>query len=243
MGKYNQLSRYGAIAKAYPLTTGKIFFLLSSSEAQFADFNNRFPVDEDGVVRVYTSWASALAACTAGQGDIIEVSPGFTTALSAAELLSAETKGVTIYQAGKQLLDGSYFENRATAALPASTQIALFTVTGRIKLVSIIGEVTTAIQNQANNTKLVANPTVGADVDICAVASTANDAVGTNYFITGTFATALQKSASVVGVYQAAPLLIPAGTIDLNCAATNTGSVKWKVIYVPIDPGARVFAA
>ena len=69
--------------------------------------------------------------------------------------------------------------SRATAALPQTTQSALFTVTGgRVMILGVVGEVTTIIQNQANNTKLVANPTTGTDVDLCAVLSTANKEAG-----------------------------------------------------------------
>ena len=69
--------------------------------------------------------------------------------------------------------------DRATAALPQTAAAAIFTVTGgRVAIMGILGEVTTAIQNQANNTKLTANPTVGTSVDLCAVLSIANDEVG-----------------------------------------------------------------
>jgi hypothetical protein len=47
---------------------------------------------------------------------------------------------------------------------------------------------------------------------------------------------------SGAGVAQAAPLIVAAGTIDLSTAATNTGATKWLVRYIPIDPGAAVFA-
>src|SRR3954465_9190720 len=68
---------------------------------------------------------------------------------------------------------------RTTAALPQTTQSALFTVAGgRVVILGILGEVTTAIQNQANNTKLVANPTAGSDVDLCAVTDVANLEIG-----------------------------------------------------------------
>ena len=132
---------------------------------------------------------------------------------------------------------------RDTATLPATTQEALFTVSGRIKVVSIIGEVTTVIQTQANDTKLIANPTVGADVDMCAVNDISADAVGTLYHITGTLADAMVATTSGVGVYQAAPLIVTAGTIDLDCAATNTGSVKWTLTYEKIDANSNVVAA
>ena len=239
----NQSSRYGAIAKKLPITIGKVFFLMDTTEARFGNFQYEFPADKDGVDRVYSTVTTALAACTAGNGDIIIVSSGFTTALTATELLSAETKGVTIIQAGKRLEDGSFIVNKATAALPQTAQGELFTVTGRIELLSIIGEVTTVIQTQLDNAKIVANPTVGADVDLCAVKDITAAAVGSQFNITGTLADAMIQTASGAFVKQASPVIVAAGTIDLNCSASNTGSVKWLVIYKPVDPGARVFAA
>ncbi len=134
--------------------------------------------------------------------------------------------------------------DRATAALPQTTQAALFTITGgRILLTSIVGEVTTAIQNQANNTKLVANPTTGTDVDICAVLNVAADEVGCLYGITGLFSDALVGANAGAGVIPRNPVVLPVGTLDLNCAASNTGSVKWSLTYIALDNGASVAAA
>jgi len=240
---YNLNSGYGqAQAGGIPFTTGKVFFVNGASGAARSDTDILYVVDPDGVQRSWSTVTLALAACVSGRGDTIVLGADFTTALTAAELLSAETKGVAIVQSGKNI-NGTYFEHRATAALPATTQSALFTVTGRIKLLNIVGEVTTVVQTQACNTKIVANPTVGADVDICAVLDITAAAVGAQFHITGTLATAMVKTTSGAGVFQAAPLLVLPGTIDLNTAATNTGSVKWKVEYVPVDVGARVFAA
>lgn len=238
----SQQSRYGAIARTFPFTTGKTFFLVGSSDTILGNFLGEFPADKDGVVRTYTTATAALAACVAGRGDYIYTAPSFSTALTATELLAAETKGVTILPTGLNQ-NGAYYAHRATAALPATTQSALFTVTGRIKLLSIIGEVTTIVQTQACNTKIVANPTVGNDVDMCAVLDITAAAVGAQFSITGTLATAMVKTTSGAGVFQAAPLLVLPGTIDLSTAATNTGSVKWRIEYTPVDPGARVFAA
>lgn len=133
---------------------------------------------------------------------------------------------------------------RATAALPQTTQSALFTVTGgRVAIMGIIGEVTTVIQTQANNTKIVANPTTGTDVDLCAVLSITADEVGTLYGITGVFSDAMVGANAGAAVMCARPVVVAAGTIDLNCAASNTGSVKWALFYIPIDDGAYVTAA
>ena len=132
---------------------------------------------------------------------------------------------------------------RSTSNLPQTAAGSLFTVAGRVVLTHIVGEVTKAIQTQANNTKLTANGTVGASVDMCAVLDITADVVGTLYHITGTLATALQATTSSCGVAQAAALLLAAGTIDLDCAASNTGQVKWTVRYIPLDVGATLVAA
>jgi hypothetical protein len=104
--------------------------------------------------------------------------------------------------------------------------------------------VTTAIQNQANNTKLTANPSgAGTSVDICAVLSVAADEVGCLYGITGLFSDAMVGANAGATVLPRNPVVLPAGTLDLDCAASNTGSVKWTLWYVPLDEGASVAAA
>lgn len=137
--------------------------------------------------------------------------------------------------------------NRATAALPQTTDGALFTITGgRVLIVDLVGEVTTLIQTQANNTKLKFNPTAtGADTDLCAVLDITADAVGTQYSITGTAATAMQSGLLCLTSAQllARPLLLSEGDIELDCAASNTGSVSWTVTYRPFDTGATIAAA
>lgn len=132
---------------------------------------------------------------------------------------------------------------RAAAALPQSTQAALFTVSGGwIELRRIMGVVTTVIQTQANNTKLVANPTVGADKDLCAVLDITADPVGDIYTITGTLSDAMVGAGAAAAV-PAKGIFIPAGTIDLSCAASSTGAIRWVLHYVPLEDGARVAAA
>ncbi len=131
---------------------------------------------------------------------------------------------------------------RTTDALPATTAEALYTITGgRILVAQILGEVTTAIQNQANNAKLTHNVTTGTDQDICAVLNIANDEVGTLYGISGVFADALLGSGQATPA-QARVVILKPGTIDLSCSATNTGSVKWTLFWMPLDAGAYVAA-
>jgi len=134
--------------------------------------------------------------------------------------------------------------DRATATLPQTTASALFTVAGgRVAITSIIGEVTVAIQNQANNTKLTSAPTTGTAVDICAVLNTAADEIGCLYGISGLNSDALIGLNAGALPGQVRDVIVPIGSINLDCAASNTGSVKWTLFYVPIDAGATVVAA
>ena len=134
--------------------------------------------------------------------------------------------------------------SRDAATLPQSDSGVLFNVTGgRVIITGIVGEVTTGIQNQANNTKLTANPDTGTSVDICAVLDIADDEVGTLYGITGTFSDAMVGENAGATVWPTAPVVVAAGSIDLDCAASNSGEVKWSLTYVPLDDGASVSAA
>ena len=139
----------------------------------------------------------------------------------------------------------TYRVERGADTLPQTAQAALFTVTGRVKIIDIVGEVTTQIGNASppNNTRLVANPTVGADGDLCANVDIANAAVGTLFTISGTFANAMIATASGALEAQAGGALVTAGTLDLNCGGSETGEVKWTVLYQPVDAGSSMVAA
>jgi hypothetical protein len=135
----------------------------------------------------------------------------------------------------------------APAALPQTDAAAIFNVNGHVLLKRIVGVVTTAIGNVANNTKLVSSPAgAGADTDICAVLDIDNDALDTIYTITGTFANAM---VDVVNLPRAASVdinvLLPPGSIDVDCAGSDGGGgrVRWSAVYVPLEGGASITAA
>ena len=150
------------------------------------------------------------------------------------------------YLSGKalrKLLKGKKVE-RASATLPATAAAPIFNIRGgRVALTQIIGEVTVIIQTQANLTKLTGNPTVGTAADICATLSITADEVGCLYGITGLETDALIGLDAGALPGQTRDVILPPGTLDLDCAATNTGEVKWTLFYVPIDDGAYVEAA
>lgn len=76
-----------------PPITGKRFIVLPSSSALISDAQEQYPVDEDGVVRVYTSLSSALSQCVANRGDVVSIMPGSYTISSN---IALSTSGVTI---------------------------------------------------------------------------------------------------------------------------------------------------
>lgn len=135
--------------------------------------------------------------------------------------------------------------DRATATLPQTTASAIFNVeTGNVLVMLILGEVTTIIQTQANATKLQANPDTGTTTDLCGTLDITADEVGSLYTITGDAATdAMQRGESGSVPAQTTAVVVSPGTIDLNCAASNTGNVKWSIWYYPLEDGAYVEAA
>jgi hypothetical protein len=134
---------------------------------------------------------------------------------------------------------------RAAANLPQGVAAPIFTVSGGdCAITTILGEVaTTAIHAGANNMKLISNPTVGADVDLCAVVDIDGDAIGTMYNITGTLADAMIATTSGAAKGQVDLVTVAPGTIDLSCSGSQTGKIKWIIFYVPLASGAKIVAA
>lgn len=135
---------------------------------------------------------------------------------------------------------------RTTANLPQSVAAAIFTVTGApIKILDIVGEVTTIIQTQTDNAKLQITDTASSTTtDICATTDITAKAVGTFFSVTGTAANALVSTAGgAVAPGQANGIVCPIGSIKLSCSASNTGQVRWYIRYRPLGTGAIVAAA
>lgn len=136
--------------------------------------------------------------------------------------------------------------NRATATLPASTTGSVFTVSGgRIVLTSLVGEVTTIIQAQACTLAVVSTPTAGSAVTLgAASASLSGLEVGGHITLAATVGgNTVVSNAGGVALPAALAFLVPAGSIQITTSATNTGSVKWSMTYIPYDDAATVVAA
>lgn len=137
--------------------------------------------------------------------------------------------------------------SRATAALPATAAQNIFTISGgRIMLVALIGEVTTVIQAQATTVKVTSTPTTGSAIDMSANTADINALeVGGRITLANppAAATALVKTNAGYTNLQNVDTIVPIGTLSYTTGATSTGSIKWDLIYIPLDNGAQVVAA
>lgn len=133
--------------------------------------------------------------------------------------------------------------SRATDSLPATATETIFEVEGgRILLKALIGEVTTAIQNQACNLKVQVDSDAGAADDLGADVSVANLGVGTYYTVEGDGTASLTAGIGWGQACLGMGVVIGTGAITLTTSATNTGSVKWDLYYLPLDANAYVTA-
>ena len=132
--KENQLSRYGAIAKVLQELgpTGKVFFAVSNADSggPYAEFINEFPVDRDGVSRVYSTIQGAIDACTGGRGDVVLVLPRLMAAGATDPTSWAETLIIAASQSNVSLVGIPI--NRTQGGLPqvkkGSGSTALLTI-------------------------------------------------------------------------------------------------------------------
>lgn len=136
--------------------------------------------------------------------------------------------------------------DRVTSTLPGTGDLSIFTVSGgRIIVTSIVGEVTTVIQAQANAIKLKSVPTTGTSKDISATLDINAYEVGALISLDGTaLSTTLSgTNAGAALSTRGTGIVIPIGAIKYNTAATNTGAIKWSITYIPYDNAAVVVAA
>lgn len=98
----------------------------------------------------------------------------------------------------------------------------------------------TAVVADAVLVKLISNPSVGSDADMCDRLDIINLAVGSLIWITGNPANAMQKTTGGCGTYNPFKMIVHGGTIDLDIAVTpEKGMIKWTLHYIPIDVDAK----
>lgn len=147
-----------------------------------------------------------------------------------------------------RLISAGIAVSRATS-LVAQTLTSLFTISGgRIILVALVGELTVANDSTATTISLGHTSTVGsAGSQAAALASATaitSKEIGTKIGLGATVGAAL-----VVGTNASTPLLLPprqvVGQGDITytgAVGAGTASVKYDLVYIPLDAGAQVVA-
>jgi hypothetical protein len=137
----------------------------------------------------------------------------------------------------------------SSAKVLTTGNVNMFTVSGGpIKILELVGIVTTVVQAQATSTKVtVTTVSPAATVDLSAAAvDLTGAAAGASIRHINTTGILTVVTAGFVNEGNAfatndTQYLVPAGTIQVNNAsASNTGAVTWYMRYVPLSPLSRV---
>lgn len=145
-------------------------------------------------------------------------------------------------KAARKVVNGIMVEKSAVAITGISTKALFNVVGGRVIVKTLLGEVTTGFQAQANSCKFNHTPTGGNAVDLSSAVECNGDVAGTLYGITGLPATAMSVTIGTA-VNSAYDIILKPGVIGFNTAASSTGAIKATVVYVPLDDGAYIEAA
>lgn len=136
--------------------------------------------------------------------------------------------------------------DRATAVLPATAYGALFTVaTGRILVTGLVGEFTVVASGTATTVKVTGTPTTGTATDWSTAVAVTSKEVGSMITLPAAFggATVVNNAGAGGQLQVAAPFVAQIGTVGITTSATNTGSVRWSLFWIPLDNAATVVAA
>lgn len=149
-----------------------------------------------------------------------------------------QNKQIRLLEYGPQVL-------KTAQALPQTATGTLFTVTGgRVAITSLIGTVSTAIQNQACTLALGTVPTVGtaSSTGLATATSIINLEAGTHLYLPASKGalTVNANAGAAAQLFAGNAYVVSAGTISWTTSASNTGAISWALTYIPIDDGAAV---
>ena len=140
-----------------------------------------------------------------------------------------------------------YLVNRAAATVPTVAQSpqTIFTITGRILVQLLLGEITTVLDGTIYTLKVTHDPTVGGAVDLSAALTMTSFTAGDYVTLGATVGAALTNNNGSIGsvVAPAPKLVLAAGILTLTGSATQTGAMKWGLYYIPLDSDSTVVAA
>ncbi len=143
--------------------------------------------------------------------------------------------------------DSQIYRATKTSATPLTTG-TLFTFTGTVEILRVVGRVTTPIANAVTNCKLSVTPDALAAYDICANLNLQQFAAGTLLSITGTAANPMVGTTAVGSIAPAqdgavVATCVTSGTITVTYGAASAGVIAWEVIWRPLNATGRVVAA
>jgi hypothetical protein len=133
--------------------------------------------------------------------------------------------------------------DKVTAVLPATAYGALFTVSGgRVLVTGLIGEFTVAADATATTVKVTGTPTTGTAVDWTTATAVTSKEIGAQMTLPAAAGSALVVSNAGAGgqLQVKSPYVAAIGTIGITTSATNAGSAKWTIFYVPLDDAGVV---
>lgn len=174
------------------------------------------------------------------------------TSIGATLSLVANLKGILSIVAGLDVTKNSKLGLKVTKAasdvINGTADVALFTVSGgRVLLTHFEMELTAAdIAAGVCNVNIQSDPTVGGDLDLCAILDVDGDTNGSLYSITGVLADALQGGVPGGTVGMSRGIIIPEGNIALTSSSdggSGGSQPKFEMWYIPLDTGATVVAA
>lgn len=146
--------------------------------------------------------------------------------------------------AGKAQLYNTYgiTVQRLAANLPQTATQNIFQIAGgRVLITTILGEVTTAVQAQANGLTLSHQNTAATlSTTFNSTPLESNGALVGNLISTNGLGTATLNLGSAVN--QNNEIITQPGFIRLAAAASNTGQIRWTVTFIPFDTGASIVA-
>lgn len=136
---------------------------------------------------------------------------------------------------------------RAAATIPQTAAQNIFTISGgRILIVALTGQVTTAIGATVTTLKVTNTPTSGTATDIATATAITSKEVGTLISLPVAPGSALVVGANAGAAVQVAGhqgWLVEPGTLSVTTSASTTGAISYDLVYIPYDTGASVAAA
>lgn len=158
---------------------------------------------------------------------------------------------MSVFPRGVELFEATYgiVVSEPARALPATAALNIFTVTGRVILTTLTGQVTTAIGATAVTLSAGFTP-AGGSLSAAAIATATaitSAPVGSLVSVAMPAGPLVLSTTGVIALGGASiddqtGLVLGTGNINISTSATTTGALSWTMTYVPYDAGANVTA-